>query len=808
MANILNKIIRKAIGIFEGGLSQEQAQWAQEPYDVPESAKADLRQLAAEGIVMLKNKDTLPLSGKKVAVFGRCQYDYFYCGYGSGGDVNIPYKISPAEALHNQNEIIINKDIDNFYREMSEKNPPDEGYWGHWPFNFPEFIPDENLVRKASAESEVAVIIIGRAAGEDRENKLTKGSYFLTDDETKLLDTVTAHFRKTVVVLDCGNIIDMKQIASYGDKVTAILYAFQGGMESGNALCDVLSGKVNPCAKLTDTIASDNIYYPGAFDFGGKEFNNYTEDIFVGYRYFETFPSEKGCDEVLYPFGFGLSYTTFRIEKESFSIKDDTVKISVKVTNTGNVAGKEIVQIYCEQPCGEISTARLVLCDFAKTGLLAPEESCVLDFSIPFYTFSSYDDTGATGFKSAYVLLKGDYNFIVSDCVRGGTQVGTHKNAENVCIRQLQSVCAIKNEFSRMVRTFENALAKELVPVGNIDLKKRILDNLPSELPVGKDKGYKLSDVKSGKVTMDEFISQLSLEELEAITRGHYTMHSPLGTSGNAGVFGGVLPSLRDKGVPPLSTTDGPAGIRVTKKRSLLPTGACMAASWNLELIEKVYSFVAKEMKECGSDILLAPGMNIHRNPLCGRNFEYFSEDPIVSGKCAAAVVKGIQSEGASACPKHFACNNQEVNRNKNDSRVSEKALREIYLKPFEIVVKEASPKNIMTSYNKVNSVYSYNNYDMVTTVLRGEWGYEGNVMTDWWTKHVKSPEFPGLRDNAYRVRAQVDVLMPGVNGRFGSTKHPDPTLFETLGEKDGITIGEAQRSAKNVLTLCLDYID
>ena len=320
--------------------------------------------------------------------------------------------------------------------------------------------------------------------------------------------------------------------------------------------------------------------------------------------------------------------------------------------------------------------------------------------------------------------------------------------------------------------------------------------------------GYKLSDVKSGKVTMDEFVSQLSHTELEALTRGDYTMNSKLGVSGNAGAFGGVLPSLRDKGVPPIITTDGPAGIRVSRKRSLLPTGACMAASWNLDLIEKVYAFVAEEMKECGSSVLLAPGMNIHRNPLCGRNFEYFSEDPYVSGMCAAAVVKGVQSLGASACPKHFACNNQEVNRSRNDSRVSEKALREIYLKPFEIVVREAKPKNIMTSYNKINSVFSYNNYDMVTTVLRGEWGYEGNVMTDWWTKHVKSPEFKGLRDNAYRVRAQVDVLMPGVNGRFGSTKHPDPTLFETLGKKDGITVGEAQRSAKNVLNLCLDYID
>lgn len=804
MANILNKIIRGAIGIFEGGLSQEQSAWAQEEYNVPEKAKALLRQLAAEGIVMLKNDGTLPLAGKKVAFFGRCQYDYFYCGYGSGGDVNLPYKVSLAEALHNQDSIVVNKDIDDFYSRMSSQNPPDEGYWGHWPFNFPEFIPDDGLIKKASEESDVAVVIIGRAAGEDRENKLQKGSYYLTDDETALLDKVTASFKNTVVVLDCGNIIDMKKIADYGDRVSAILYAFQGGMESGNALCDVLSGTVNPCGKLTDTIAYNYNDYPSADCFGDKEFNNYVEDIFVGYRYFETFSPEK----VLYPFGFGLSYTTFKTETVKFECDGKMVWIGVKVTNTGRVSGKTIVQIYCEQPSGKTGTAKIVLCDFAKTGLLNAGESCVLDFCFSMYKVSSYDDSGKTGFASSYVLLKGDYKFLVSDSVRGGAQAGTYSFTEDLCVRRLQPVCSVKEPFKRMTRSESGFISFEAVPLTNVNLKTRITENIPDELPHSQDKRYKLADVKSGKVTMDEFVSQLTLKELEAITRGDYIMRSPLGVSGNAGVFGGVLESLRDKGVPPLSTTDGPAGIRVTKKRSLLPTGACMAASWNTELIEEVYSFIAEEMKECGSDILLAPGMNIHRNPLCGRNFEYFSEDPVVSGKCAAAVVKGVQSLGASACPKHFACNNQEVNRNKNDSRLSEKALREIYLKPFEIAVKESQPKNIMTSYNKVNSVYSYNNYDMVTTVLRGEWGYEGNVMTDWWTKHVKSPEFPSLRDNAYRVRAQVDVLMPGVNGRFGSTKHPDPTLLETLDKKDGITLGEIQRSAKNVLKLCLDYID
>ena len=297
---------------------------------------------------------------------------------------------------------------------------------------------------------------------------------------------------------------------------------------------------------------------------------------------------------------------------------------------------------------------------------------------------------------------------------------------------------------------------------------------------------------------MEEFVAQLDNDELEAISRGDYVMNSPLGTEGNAAVYGGVLESLRHKGVEPVTTTDGPSGIRLKTSCSLMPIGTLFACSFDTQLVQEVYSAIAKEMKDRGSDVLLAPGMNIHRNPLCGRNFEYYSEDPYLTGKIAAAAVMGIQSQGGSACPKHFACNNQERCRNMNDSRLSERALREIYLKGFEICIKEARPKNIMTSYNRINSVYGHYNYDLCTTILRGEWGYEGNVMTDWWMKSEASHEFPQIRDQAYRVRAQVDLLMPG-GGRLNKRK-PDGTLLETLGKADGITLGELQRTAINVL--------
>jgi beta-glucosidase len=266
--------------------------------------------------------------------------------------------------------------------------------------------------------------------------------------------------------------------------------------------------------------------------------------------------------------------------------------------------------------------------------------------------------------------------------------------------------------------------------------------------------------------------------------------------------MGGVLESLRKKGIKPVTTTDGPSGIRIRSCCSLIPIGTSLASMWNLDLAEEIYAKIGAEMKEKGSDVLLAPGMNIHRSPLCGRNFEYYSEDPFLTGKTAAAVVKGVQKNGVGACPKHFACNSQETNRNKTDSRLSQRALREIYLKGFEICVKEAEPFTIMTSYNKINGVWGHYHYELCTRILREEWGFKGLVMTDWWMQSSKSPEFPDIKDNAYRVRAGVDVLMPGGN-RAGKRK-PDGTLLKTYGKPDGITLGEMQQTARRVCELSM----
>lgn len=761
------------------------------------------RQAAAEGAVLLKNNNVLPLKeGTVVSLFGRTYKDYFFVGYGSGGDVIRPYNIDIAEGIENCDKLTLNHTLHNIYMQWREENPVSHGYWAHWPLRYWEMPLNDEIVANAKANSEVAVVTIGRSSGEDRDCDLANGSYFLHDEEIAMLDLVTAHFDKVVVLLNVGNIIDMSWVKHYGDKIGAVMYVWQGGMESGNAVADLLCGNTSPSGKLTDTIAKNYYDYPSAAQFGNRKANEYTEDIFVGYRYFESFAQDK----VLYPFGFGLSYTTFDIKCDKAEANDGGFDFEFTVTNTGECAGKETVQLYLEKPCGKLGNPKRILVGSAKTEAIEPNGSEKLKISVDMYQLTSYDDCGSTNNASAYVTEKGEYVFYAGNSVRNTEVVFTYYQENTEVWQHLKQVCAPKHDFIVWRAEEKNGnyfLGSKTVAKEKYDLATRIINNLPADIEQTGDKGIKLQDVKDGKATLDEFVAQLDNTELEAITRGDYKMDSPLGAKGNAGAYGGVLESLREKGVKPIITTDGPSGIRIVSCCSLLPIGTLLACSFNTKLVEELYKIIAKEMKEKGSDVLLAPGMNIHRNPLCGRNFEYFSEDPYVSGKMGAACVRGIQSLGGSACPKHFACNNQELARTVNDSQVSERALREIYLKAFEICIKDAHPKNIMTSYNKINGVWSHYNYDTCVTVLRHEWGYEGNVMTDWWMHSSKSIEFPKLRDQAYRVRSGVNLLMPG--GDRVTNGKPDGTLYASLGKPFGITIGEVQQSAKYILKSVMD---
>ena len=755
MKRLWNRLAREFIFRFKKtGLEQElNVALLSGKLTVPE-LHAAARQMAAESIVLLKNeKNTLPIAkDETVAVFGRVAVNYFTVGYGSGGDVIPPYRSSLMEGLR-QHNVKLDEDLAKRYADWcaAKRNVPDEGYWGHWPMYYEEMPLTDKVVAAAAGNAKKAIVVIGRAAGEDRENLLIKGSYYLTDKEVKMLDLVTAHFEKVCVVMDCGNIIDMSWTQKYGDKISAILYAWQGGMEGGYACAAILTGAVNPSGRLADTIAVDYKAYPSSEHFGDKDANTYVEDIYVGYRYFETFCPEK----VLYPFGFGLSYTDFAISADAKYI-DGTVTVKATVTNTGAVAGKQVVQCYVALPNGKLGNPKKVLAAFGKTEELAPGASQTLQIAFKLSEVASYDDSGITGNKSCYVLEKGSYSIEVGASVRDTKAVLSIEKGATEVVEQLHERMAVTAEtaYKRMVNR-DGKIAYEDVAIGTRDLRAEMIEKMPKPL-VSDKKDVTYADVVAGKATAEDFVAQLTKEELDEISHGHVKMNSSYGPDGNAGGFAGVTDKLRSRGLPAMITTDGPSGIRVRQTVALLPCGTGLASSFNAEGVQKLYALISEEMVNIGTHMLLGPGINIHRNPLCGRNFEYFSEDPLLTGKMAAATIRGVQTTGRSACPKHFACNNQEINRNYNNSIVSERALRQIYLKGFEMAVKEAHPFSIMTSYNKINGVYSPNSYDLCTKALRNEWGFQGVVMTDWFSTNR------GQADNAIAMEAGNDLIMPG----------------------------------------------
>lgn len=780
---LLRRIVDTAMG---NGLMQEE-NIAQGEKRITKGMPSLLRQCGGEGIVLLKNEDkVLPLDGRKVAVFGRCQLDWFYVGYGSGGDVHPPYKVCLMEGLENAG-VNYDKDLMEIYRLWCTENTVDHGWWGHWPYYYPEMPLEEDVVVKAAGGADTALVVIGRAAGEDRENILKPGSYYLTAEEERMLQLVCAAFPKVIVIMNCGSIVDLSFLEKYS--VQALVYAWQLGQESGNAVADVLTGRVNPSGKLTDTIAFRYEDYPSSKNFGNREFNNYEEDIYVGYRYFDTFCPER----VRYPFGFGLSYTMFAVEPLSHSRDAEGITVRVKVTNIGTAAGKEVVQLYCAPPEGKLPKAKKHLVAYEKTILLEAGQSQTLELQVSYLDCASFDNSGVTGFANAFVMEKGSYTLLLGTDSRNCSPCTEFCEEKTRCLEQCNPICMPPNAFPILPLNKPVFMKKE-------DLHRRILENLPSQILYTGDKGIKLMDVAEGKASLEAFLAQLTDKELADLTRGEGAMDSSLGYPGNAGAFGGITPALREKGIPPIITADGPSGLRLRTFTSLLPCGTAIACTWNRALIRQVFQKEGEEVRSFGVDVLLGPGMNIHRDPLCGRNFEYYSEDPFLCGHTAAAAVQGLQSSGVSACPKHFACNNQETNRNYHDSRVSHRALREIYLKCFAICVREGKPHNLMTSYNKLNGVWCHYNYDLVTTVLRGEWGFTGNVITDWWMRRAKMPEFPRIRDNAYRVRAQVDVLMPGNMDYIHHKYHRDRAQLRSLGKPGGLTRGELQRSAANVL--------
>ncbi len=707
------------------------------------------RTAAGEGMVLLKNEDgALPLrKGETLALFGKATIEYIKGGGGSG-DVHCLYIRSIYDGLREKEDagkVSVYMPLVDFYRsyvaEEGKKIPTQADINKIWDVvNAMEFcqkrddmtydtfysmhvreaqVPDE-LIEDAAKHADTAVITISRFSAEGTDRRAVEGDYELSALEKDLIAKAGRLFRKVILVLNTGAPLDCEAFAD-DPHVQGVLLAWQGGMEGGGAIADILCGDVNPSGKLPDTIARAYAFQPSAKDFCESfDYLNYSEDIYVGYRYFETIPGAKA--QVRYPFGYGLSYTTFRLDGCVIGEKDGRVTAAVRVTNTGSRAGKEVVQLYYGAPQGRLGKPARALGAFRKTKLLQPGESELVALGMDVRQMASFDDLGKVR-KSAYVLEAGDYAFYIGTSVeQAQKQDFVYTVAEDTVVQQLSQLC----------RPFR--LAKRMCADGSFEplpTGEETYRCVDPTIPYTHTETQIPFDRVGETITLDGFVDQFTPEELKTFVGG-------TGRVGvcNTGCFG-PLPRL---GVPSVPTADGPAGLRLDEETGIpttaFPCATLLAATWNEDILYAVGRAAAGEVRENNLGVWLAPAMNIHRNPLCGRNFEYYAEDPLLAGKMGAAEIRGIQSRKVAVSLKHFACNNKEVNRFGCDARISERALREIYLKCFEIAVREADPWTIMSSYNLINGIHTSESWELLGGILRDEWGFGGMITTDWGQKN------------------------------------------------------------------------
>ncbi len=766
------------------------------------------RQAAREGMILLKNdNDVLPLKGgSRVALFGKGTFD-FVKGGGGSGDVTCAYMINLYEGLKQQeNSPVIFEPLCEFYR----KNVHEQLTSGAQPGMTVEPEIPEDLLADASVFTDTAIISISRFSGEawDRcsvsypnqekfefeisqlsQKLFPKSDFNLTIEEQEMVRKVCSHFSKVIVVLNVGGLTDAKWYA-FNDRIQAALLAWQGGMTGGLAAADLLMGNDTPSGKLPDTLAGDLEDYPSTEGFHESPYYvNYNEDIYVGYRYFETIPG--ACKKVVYPFGYGLSYTQFTIKPISVSADDDEIQVSVSVKNNGNYSGREVVQLYYRAPQGKLGKPQRTLGAFAKTRLLDPGESQEIALGIRIDSMASFDDSGRVS-KSAYILEKGDYEFYIGNNVR---------DAEKLDFVYTIDADRITQQLKSRLDPFQ--LEKRLLSDGSyedlpLDSSRRFDENglsgeesveglcmapavryvppvnffeMPDNIP--------LDDVADGKVSLEEFMAQLTIDDKIHLLGGQPN-------TGVANTFG--FGSIPEYGVPAVMTADGPAGLRLRPECGVFttsfPCATQLASTWDPELVEKVGFAAGEEVKENNISVWLTPAVNIHRSPLCGRNFEYYSEDPMLAGVLSGAMIKGIQANGIAAEIKHFCCNNKESNRRYSDSRLSERALREIYLKPFEIAIKIGDPWALMTSYNIVNGRRCSESEELLQGILRDEWSYDGLVTTDWWN-----------------AGEQYKEIIAGNDVKMGCGF---PERVKLALEKGLISEEDIDRSAQRVLKLIL----
>lgn len=766
----------------------------------PEAFAEKARQIIAEGCVLLRNENcALPLhNGCRTAVFGRAQMNYFKSGLGSGGLVNTRYVTGIYEAMVRSGDFVPDEQVRAVYEEWVKDHPYEIGDgWAHHPWFQQEMPVDEGMIAAAAGRNEAAVVIIGRTAGEDRDNMQEPGSWFLTAEEEQLLELVCRHFSRSVVLLNVGNIIDMTWVEKY--QPSAVMYVWQGGQEGGTGVADVLSGRISPSGRLTDTIARTISDYPSDEQFGDEFRTVYCEDIYVGYRYFETFARDK----VLYAFGEGLSYTEFVHEPVSFErMGNGTSTIRHRVSNTGKCASKEVVQVYAGLPQGALGKPSLILCGYAKSGIIQPGESQEVEIIVEDHTLASYDDSGVSGHLCCTVMEAGTYRFFAGHSIRSLGECGSFELSDTIVLSEHEQACAPAEEFRRIINA-GGAIGYEAAPLRRQHPDLRRAQRIPAEIPVTEYHGLKLEDVYAKRCTVNDFVAQMTDDDLCCIVRGE-GMSSPRVTPGTAGAFGGVSDRLTELfGIPTVCCADGPSGIRMDCGNTAfsMPNGTLQACTWNEDLVAELYVLEGLEMRKYQVDNILGPGINIHRHPLNGRNFEYFSEDPLVTGRMAVAQLRGLEKSGVSATIKHFACNNQEFSRRQVNAVISERALREIYLPAFEMAVRKGGARSVMTSYNPLNGIWTASSYDLVTTILRGEWGFDGIVMTDWWAMGSEEGSEASVKKVASMVRAQNDLFM--VTNEPAANSGEDDSAESLASGK--VTRAEYQRSAVNICRFVMD---
>ncbi|MGN1141347.1 MAG: glycoside hydrolase family 3 protein [Oliverpabstia sp.] len=765
------------------------------------------RKAAAEGMVLLKNEGhLLPLKeGTKIALYGAGASRTIKGGTGSG-DVNERETVNILQGMKDAGFEITTedwiRDYDRQYQaaryawrdEIEEKASKLEdqvsGFFNVYsttPFRMPAGAPI------TQTDAETAIYILSRVAGEGADRFDAEGDYYLTAEEKQQLSDICSMYKHVVIAVNTGGLADLSFMDEYKN-IEALLQIVQPGMEAGNAFADIISGKVTPSGKMPDTWAYKYEDYPNSKTFshnnGNVDKEYYTEGMYVGYRYFDSFDIP-----VRYGFGYGLSYTTFETKVLSTELKDNKkITVETEVVNTGDTySGKEVVQLYATCPAGKLEKEYRRLVAFGKTGLLAPGQSEKMTLEIALDKLTSYNEK-----EAAWVLENGSYVIWEGNSLEASAPCAVLTLDEDVILTKTQNICPLKEELEELKQPSEK-MNQKLETL----LKSAEERNLPVMELKAADIETRVVEYRSNAECVPEearkFVDTLRTEKLVALASGDpgKGQGSNLGSAGISvpGSAGETNNCALEDGVPGIVLADGPAGLRLMKhynvyegkivnkpfKFSLegglfcegepaapgetwyqyctaIPVGTLLAQTWDTALIEEVGEMIGGEMLEFSVTLWLAPGMNIHRNPLCGRNFEYYSEDPVLAGRIAGALTNGVQNvPGCGTTIKHFACNNQEDNRMGSDSIVSERTLREIYLKGFEIAVKESQPMAMMTSYNLVNGVHAANCEDTCTKAARCEWGFLGVIMTDWTTTE-KGPDCTA----SGCMRAGNDLVMPG----------------------------------------------